>query len=162
MQELASSPIVRAIGVALVHFVWQGAAIALVTALVLAALGRRSPSMRYLSGCVALALMAMAPVLTAVVVLSELQAPAALADPTGVTSAGAPLDLSALGRSVAAGAPWDLATWQGVIDAWLPSIVLTWALGVLAMAGRLGFAWRNIARIRRHRLAAITAPLRRA
>ena len=50
------------LGWTLVHFLWQGAAGAAFLAMVLLAV--RSPKVRYAAGCFALALMALAPVLT--------------------------------------------------------------------------------------------------
>ena len=52
-------------GWTLVHFVWQGAAIASITAILLGVLRSRSPQARYAVACSALALMLAAPVVTA-------------------------------------------------------------------------------------------------
>ena len=54
-ETLAESPVTRAVGLALIHFVWQGAAIGLVTAWLVHALRRSSAASRYVVGCVALA-----------------------------------------------------------------------------------------------------------
>jgi GWxTD domain-containing protein len=56
--------IVRALGWSLVHFVWQGAIIALFLALMLKLLRGRSPQLRYVVACCALGLMIVAPVIT--------------------------------------------------------------------------------------------------
>jgi TonB family protein len=159
MPEIVSSPFVRALGLALVHFVWQGAAIGLLAAVALAALRRRSPTARYAAGCLALAAMAVAPVVTTAALLTSAWAPAMAPGATTLVPVGVTAELSVLGRSVADAGSWNLVGWAAIIDGWLPSIVLCWAGGVLLLAGRLGLAWRNIARIRRHRLAAVTAPL---
>ncbi len=56
--------VAHAIGWTLLHFLWQGALIALVLACVLALLRGRSPQPRYLAACTALLLMVMLPIVT--------------------------------------------------------------------------------------------------
>ena len=63
-------PLVAALGVALVHFFWQGFVIAALLELVLAALRDRSAEVRYAVRCGALALMAAAPLVTIALVSS--------------------------------------------------------------------------------------------
>lgn len=52
------------LGAALVHFLWQGAVVALLAAVTLAALRRHRPTTRYGAACAALALLALCPLLT--------------------------------------------------------------------------------------------------
>jgi beta-lactamase regulating signal transducer with metallopeptidase domain len=54
------SPAIEALGWTLLHFVWQAAALGLALACFLALARRASPVVRYLAGCTALALMALA------------------------------------------------------------------------------------------------------
>src|ERR1700722_2964226 len=54
------SPAIEALGWTLLHFVWQAAALGLALACFLALARRASPALRYLAGCSALALMALA------------------------------------------------------------------------------------------------------
>ena len=70
-EMLAASPVTRAVGLALLHFVWQGLLIAAAAALLLHALRRRSAATRYAVGCVALLAMATAPVITTMRALNE-------------------------------------------------------------------------------------------
>ena len=51
------SPLIQSLGWALLHFVWQGAAIGLATAMTLRALDRTHANPRYLVACTGLALM---------------------------------------------------------------------------------------------------------
>ncbi|MBN2582150.1 MAG: M48 family metalloprotease [Planctomycetes bacterium] len=60
-----SDAIVQRIGWAIIHSLWQGAAVALLLALVLHALRRRGAQARYLAACAALAAMVVLPVVTA-------------------------------------------------------------------------------------------------
>src|SRR5687767_12908227 len=57
-------------GWTLVHFVWQGAGIALTAAVALRVLRSRRPQLRYLTACAALAAMLAAPAVTAFVMTS--------------------------------------------------------------------------------------------
>jgi hypothetical protein len=57
-------PLAQAIGWMLLHFVWQGAAVAAGAAVALAMMRRRSAQARYLVACAALGVMALSPVLT--------------------------------------------------------------------------------------------------
>lgn len=63
--------VLAALGWSLLHFLWQGTAIALVYALLLAAAGPMlAPARRYALACLTLALMAAAPALTFILVLN--------------------------------------------------------------------------------------------
>ena len=54
---LLDTPLVQSLGWALIHFVWQGTAIGLATALALRVLAGARPTMRYAVACLSLALM---------------------------------------------------------------------------------------------------------
>ncbi|MFH1604890.1 MAG: hypothetical protein ABIH03_13385, partial [Pseudomonadota bacterium] len=64
LQSLLSHPAVMRLGWALVHFLWQGTAVATLLAPALLLLRRASANARYLAACVALLLITAAPVLT--------------------------------------------------------------------------------------------------
>jgi hypothetical protein len=75
LTELFSSSVAQRIGWSLVHFLWQGAAVALVLAVALALLRHRSAQARWAVSCGALALMAVLPVATALMVSPEAPRP---------------------------------------------------------------------------------------
>src|SRR5438105_296417 len=58
--------LIKPLGWALVHFVWQGAVIAALLAVVLLFLRKHSADFRYFVSCLALAAMAVSPVITTV------------------------------------------------------------------------------------------------
>lgn len=62
--SLFDGPFVAALGLALVHFLWQGFVIAALLELVLTGLREGSSAARYVVRCVALAAMALAPIVT--------------------------------------------------------------------------------------------------
>src|SRR3954471_4591657 len=64
LRDALAQPVVRSLGWALVHSLWQIAAIAIVAALVLRMLRGRSSNARYLAACAALLAMVVAPAMT--------------------------------------------------------------------------------------------------
>jgi beta-lactamase regulating signal transducer with metallopeptidase domain len=126
LETLMSMSIVEALGWALIHFVWQGALIAVVAALVLHLLRRRSANTRYLVGCGAMALMIVAPIATMIAMWPGAAAPAvaapaaALAEPTA----------------------WERLT------PLLPWFTVVWIVGVLVLQTRLILNWSHVQHLR--------------
>lgn len=81
---------VQALGWSLLHFVWQGAVIAAVLALVLIALRQASAHVRYLVQCAALLLMVACPVITSLWLIGNTEAIALPERGTGTTRAAPP------------------------------------------------------------------------
>jgi len=94
MEPIAGVAAARALGWALVHFLWQGCAIAGALALVRVALPERAARVRYVAGCVALLALLAAPAIT-----------------FGLLHGGAGVD--GAGAASAAGAPGDAAGASG-------------------------------------------------
>ena len=117
---------VHAISTALLHFVWQGLAIALLLRPVLAVMRASSPRLRYTACCIALAVMSVLPLITVVVVY---QAPEL-----------APRDASMLTNTAESASPSAYAAfslfphWLTVLESWALPV---WCLGVLIFAIRL-------------------------
>ena len=134
MAELLDA-FVPLLGLALLHFLWQGALIGLLAAVVLDMLRNARPQARYAVACLALFACVLAPIATALFMLS----PELLA--TDFTRA-----FATFGRDAGAsgnGALPAFAPSTAQIHAWLPAIVATWAAGtcVLSMRMALGLAW---------------------
>jgi GWxTD domain-containing protein len=118
---LSQMPVQR-LGWTLLHFLWQGTAIALVYAIVRGLLARSlAAQARYVMACAAFTGMAVAPVVTYLLIS---------------------------GGNVVAGqfASWTISAsmWQQL----LPGVVAVWMAGVLAFSIRLFGGWRFIARLR--------------
>jgi hypothetical protein len=135
MLELLQSPVMNALGRALVHFLWQGGAIALVAWLAMRLPGV-GPRFRYLVGIVALAAMLAAPVVT------------------GTVIAGAPPDAQGVHAVPVAPAAGIGAAWLADRSAAGPSsnpaaslvpaasaFVLLWIVGVAVCSVRLAGGW---------------------
>jgi beta-lactamase regulating signal transducer with metallopeptidase domain len=125
------SPIVNAVTTALLQFVWQGAAVAIVLSVVLALLSERAANARYIACCSAMVALVVLPTLTAL------------------------LSFATSGDEVLAGsnafAFAILAPVSG--NALLPAIQQwafpLWALGASLSSVRLFIGWTHVARIRR-------------
>src|SRR2546428_3064699 len=64
LRDWLAQPLAPRLGWTLVHFLWQGSAIAALFAMAQVALQKRSAQARYLAGCFALGLMVLAPFVT--------------------------------------------------------------------------------------------------
>lgn len=143
-----NDPVVHRLGWTLLHFVWQGAMLAVAYAAVRATGRSHSANTRYLAGCLTLLLMAAAPVVT-FVHLSE-------SAPPQVTSVPSPP--YALAASVPATLPTSFPDWPvprpglETLNEWLqaalPWLVVGWAAGVMLLAGRLVVGWLRLRRTR--------------
>ena len=144
MMGFSTTPLLSAVGYALVAFVWQGAAIGVAAAIALTMLRRSAPSIRYAVGCIALTLMALAPLITAV--RTAQSAPAQRAH-LAVTSDRIDVPgIAAVGAGTQAPAPSTSTRW---IDPYLPGIAVLWATGVLAGALQLLAGWWRLRRLLR-------------
>ena len=64
LQNIFQAEITQKLGWTLVHFVWQGSAVALILAIVLRLLQKSSANLRYIIACIALALIVLMPAIT--------------------------------------------------------------------------------------------------
>lgn len=131
---LGHHPGAQAVGWALLHFVWQGALIGAITALVLRLLRGTAPDVRYVVSTIGLSVMFTMPVVTGVQLWrASVSGPDAFATPAPhVDSASAlpthalpPLDASVQPASE----PEAPAPGHRGLEAWMPSLVLAWLLG---------------------------------
>ncbi len=114
-------PLIHAAGWSLLHFLWEGAIVALLLASALRLLSNRSSQLRYQAACCALVLMAASPLVTfwflvvnssaadqafsqAIVERNQLLIPTGLSDPTTPW-------LNHLAESLDRSLPWVLAAW---------------------------------------------------
>ena len=128
IEMLASQFWLQKLGWTLLHFLWQGTAIAVVYVALRAVLGRSlSAQGRYTLACLALTAMVAAPAITFLFLLL-------------VTPAGKDVLPDALAI------PWHLSisTWQQVF----PTFVIVWLAGVAGFSIRLFGGWRLTARLR--------------
>ncbi|MCB9915027.1 MAG: M56 family metallopeptidase [Planctomycetes bacterium] len=128
----------------LIHFLWQGALVALVLWLGLAALGGATARVRYLVRCAALIAMAVAPVVTFAWLWGD--APALPELPVVTTAAGLALPESA---EDAVQSLWSQPL------AW---VVLVWCVGAALCVLRFGGGLLQVVRLRRKNVGIDLAP----
>lgn len=136
VDAIIGTDFVLSLGLTLVHFLWQGAAIAIIAAAALAVCGRATARTRYNIACVGLLAMTIAPVLT---VVDSLAGPAV----AGAMQVPSATVLAIDGSGITAD---SIAT---QLAAWLPGIVAIWSMGVLLLTIRLARAWWSTERVRR-------------
>lgn len=129
--------IAQAISQALLHFVWQGAAVALLLWITLAILGRRPARLRYAVSCAAFALMTALPFITAYLLY---RAPGAAVPPIG----GGAIADAAIPAALAA--PAFLPRLLAAMEAWALPV---WSVGVMVLAIRFLRSATHVAKLKR-------------
>src|SRR5688572_1042892 len=125
------SQLVPAIGVALLHSIWQCALIGAMAAIALRMAGDGRPQVRYAIACVALLGCVLAPLATVVLQVGA---------PSPVSSVDGGGDAMRIVGDVAGVASSD---WHARLAPWQPSIVAMWAAGasVFCLRTLFGVAW---------------------
>ena len=135
MNPLPSSTtalIAHAAGWTLLHFLWQGALVALILAYVLTLLSRRSAQPRYLAACAALVLMAILPLITfARIVAAERSA-------ANTFLISIPQSISVTGHGIATPTEPLLYRIAAAFDRSMPAVLAVWLAGVVLLFLRLG------------------------
>jgi beta-lactamase regulating signal transducer with metallopeptidase domain len=144
---------VRAVASALLHSLWQGALIAVVTGALWRVLRGSRPTARYALGCLALVLMVGAWTVTAWRTAVQLipDAPVAAgrtAAPPALGPAGL-FDYSPAIRTITrAELEGGQASWTHELESWSVLLVPLWLAGVCGLSARLALSWWLVTRIR--------------
>jgi beta-lactamase regulating signal transducer with metallopeptidase domain/predicted flap endonuclease-1-like 5' DNA nuclease len=152
ISEWLAPDVLRNLGLALSHFVWQGAAIAALAAAAMAV--ARKASARYAIGVAALALMFAAPLVTFFVLSNPAAAPAA-PPAASLAVAGTTANLTAAHTRVAGRSEPALPVNVTAMD-WL---VTVWFAGVLLFSLRTAGGFFVVARLRRRDSHPVSAEL---
>jgi GWxTD domain-containing protein len=129
VQSSTTALIAHAAGWTLLHFLWQGALVAIVLACVLALLTGRSALPRYLAACAALVLIAILPLITFARIVAAEQSAAN----TFLNSI--PLSIAVTGTaSPVEPFPYRIAA---ALDRSMPTVVAVWLAGVVLLFFRL-------------------------
>ncbi len=146
---LFTHPWAVALGWALVHFVWQGAAVAVAFAVARAVMRRASSSLRYAMACAALALMAALPVVSFVLASSE----QTTADEPAISSGAPTVAYAPAPRGVTISTVYDShpsGVWdRSRFEAAMPWLVGVWIAGVAFLSLRLAAALLVTRQLRR-------------
>lgn len=157
------NPLVECLGWTLVHFLWQGAAVALLLAMGLRLLRHRPANHRYLASCVALVIMVIAPAVTFHFIEQRLQqAPIPSVEPVSIapdTTDTAPRPANIGPKVIFAAKPVVPGpSFAQRLEMLLPWLVVGWAIGVLALSCRLLVGWFQINRLRRNAIESLAEP----
>ena len=159
----AHSPLVTAVGWALISFLWQALLIHGALLLVLRLVPVRRSAARYLVGLVALAALVLAPVATVIRSVSEpVIVPSGLSgmikvphpEPASASATG-PTDPSPDGLAAGVGSilaldwPVNVQVLMGKVSRYLPLVVLAWLVGAALSVGRLVGDVRAVRRLAR-------------
>ena len=139
-----------ALGWALIHFLWQGVAIALLAGLANAVLRRASANARYVVSCGALVLMLIVPAVTFLAIYSEGQS-----NPV-VLTAPAPMERAAAGQTTKPVAA------EPEMPAYLPVLVQIWLCGVALLSLRSFGGWVIAQRLKRRKVTTANETVQRA
>jgi beta-lactamase regulating signal transducer with metallopeptidase domain len=141
--------VLPALGEALLHFIWQGALVALLLAFALRSLRRQSANARYLAACGALLLMVALPAWTLWRSLAD--PPAAAAPAQGMPAAAAPRAPGLYGLALPLPAVPSEALWTSreLRERAAPWLALAWLAGVLILSLRFCGGWLLVRRLQR-------------
>jgi beta-lactamase regulating signal transducer with metallopeptidase domain len=139
------------VGWTLVHFVWQGAALAILAAVALRLCRHRTADARYAVACAVLASMLASPVVTARLLMTP--------DET-ISLAGRPFQITAASGAIATGSrnladhgPLSIEAVRTGVDAVLPLIVFAWLAGVTVLLVRMAGGLSHVRRLQRRTIA---------
>ena len=157
------NPWIDVAGWTLVHFLWEGAAIALLALVALWMLRHRSPQARYAVACASLVAMLAAPLVTSVVLSRPVGAVRSQALASATTLSERPPFMSPDSALVTLAVETTRRFVGGEqtgagFDAWLPVIVMLWMAGVAVFLVRLAGGWWRIRGL--HRASRADAPSR--
>jgi beta-lactamase regulating signal transducer with metallopeptidase domain len=157
LNQVVSPALLRAVGLALLHSLWQGMVLALVVAGLLHLLRQRAAVVRYRLAALALATLVGLGASTFAYyyhsAVPEATVPTQLA-PAVVAAAIAQAKAPYPSPLVLSAPTWPGAA-QGYLEQQLPLLVAAWLLGLVLRTVRLGLALRYVRRLRQHRLVAV-------
>ncbi|MCE5340297.1 MAG: M48 family metalloprotease [Planctomycetaceae bacterium] len=156
LQNILSQEMVQKLGWTLVHFIWQGAVIALLCAIVLRLMRKVSSNLRYTVAFIALAIMVAVPMVTirmihisvpgvnpVLVKANNLQ----IIEPTKTIKVDLPQDTNIKPAAPVKQSLKDRFT--KTIETLLPQIVICWLIGVVVLSIWYLGGWTQLQRLRR-------------
>lgn len=97
LETLLAKPIFQALGWTLIHFIWEGALIAILYASVNVLLRRSTANVRYAAACIAMLMMLTAPAVT-IFVVTRMQGPPLFGGPAAIVTNSQTASVSALSQ----------------------------------------------------------------
>ncbi|MFK7821543.1 MAG: M56 family metallopeptidase, partial [Planctomycetaceae bacterium] len=168
--ESLNHPLTDVLGWTLIHFLWQGTLIGVLTAIVLITMKNRSASARYVASVLGFGVMAVCPLVTAAILFAQtptatsvnFEAASVLPTPETPhfepTTEPPPFEVVAAETSVVSESPTTTATplepspqpsLSERIDHLAPWVTAAWFVGAALLSLRLLFSWFQVIRITR-------------
>src|SRR5262249_28705 len=158
-ETLLDKPVFQALGWTLIHFIWEGALIAILYASASILLRRFSASVRYAAACAAMLMMLVAPAATMFVIGSEsgthrLGNSDVLTSHAAMATAYSPVRDEANARPPAQVAPPSQAEWtiqwaKERLPRAMPWLLLVWFAGVLILSLRFAGGLLKVRNVKR-------------
>jgi len=160
LENILSQKIIQKLGWTLVHFTWQAMVIALILVILLKLLRKSTANLRYIIGCLALALIVLLPVITIQLVPVSMPRPAAHIDPAPVPTVLPTSEMPAA-ETIILEKPVQLDSVAPVsadylkqrainlLEPALPYIVSGWLIGVFGLSIWHIGGWAQLQRLRR-------------
>jgi beta-lactamase regulating signal transducer with metallopeptidase domain len=163
LEMLLGKPIFQALGWTLIHFIWEGAVIAIIYAGVSVLLRRSTANVRYAAACIAMLMMLIAPAVTMFVV-SRVQAPSLFGEPPALVTNSQTASVTALSMDdrpatglIASEVEPAVALQASPMKQWaadrlpraMPWFLGLWFLGVLILSLRFAGGWVTAQRLKR-------------
>jgi beta-lactamase regulating signal transducer with metallopeptidase domain len=158
LHTLSQQPVFLALEQALLGFLWQGAAVALVVAGGLALIPERASRARYAAACLGLLTMAALPILSFFFTLAEASRSIVSAGPIASAPASS-LSANVTFTVTTAPGPLGDSTWLEVLRPWLLPV---WCCGVLLLSSRTLLAWGMTQRLSRRSTLEAASPWQHA
>lgn len=154
LHSLSQQPVFLALEQALLGFLWQGAAVALVVAGAMALIPERASRARYATACLGLLTMAVLPAVTFFSALAEATRFGFTAPVTADVLPGAP-SADATFTVMAVPGPLGDVPWLEALRPWL---LPAWCCGVLLLSSRTLLAWAMTQRLSRRSTLEAASP----
>jgi beta-lactamase regulating signal transducer with metallopeptidase domain len=156
LQNILSQEMVQKLGWTLIHFIWQGAVIALLCAIVLRLMRKSSSNLRYTTAFIAMAIMVAAPMVT--IRMIHISVPGAnpvlikannlqTIEPTKTIKVDLPQDTNI--KPIASVKQSLKDRFAKTIETLLPQIVICWLIGVVVLSIWYLGGWTQLQRLRR-------------
>lgn len=160
LQSILFQPLTEKLGWTLIHFIWQGAAAAILLALLLRILRKSSANARYLVTCIGLVLIILLPIITFQLIdtagiyieTEPISAVEPLVDLPSKPAAEVEVPMVEVAKLIESPKPLPAVPFTGrmvsAIQVGLPYIVLGWLLGVFALSLYHLGGWTQLQRLR--------------
>ena len=159
MTQFFMQSFAQGLGWTLLHFIWQGALVALLIASANFALRHATANARYLASCAGLLLMAILPILTFAILVSDfpttgmISNKATISVPTIVNrQTGPAIDKNAYEQTTTSNTLSSFLDYEALnskLSAWIPFLVLVWLSGVFLLSIRAVGGWVLVQRLKR-------------